>query len=324
MNYEGIICDGCGNEMHDGEDIVVCPECGTPQHRECYKAENCCVNERLHSKGFEWIPPEQPEPDVEKVQTDTEKTQENQNTQAPFGGNTAPFMSFGAENAEQIFMRGVLYDPNDEFDGIKVREAASFVQQSSKYYIRKFMNARNKKTKIGWNWAAFFFNPFWFFYRKLYKVGVIMLFLSIAVSSFISFNQDRMFDKYPEVYTAFTDFEQQFEEAQQLGNSNSDNLRKALMNVAQVSQKNGNVLIKNAFITIGLTLAQSIAAALMADYLYKKKLSKTVELSRKCSEPKMKAFTLIQNGGVSVLGTLIALAASSFLPTIVYSIAELF
>ncbi|MGN1348511.1 MAG: RING finger protein, partial [Acutalibacteraceae bacterium] len=34
MNYNNEICNGCGRKFSEGDDIVTCPECGTPQHRE--------------------------------------------------------------------------------------------------------------------------------------------------------------------------------------------------------------------------------------------------------------------------------------------------
>ena len=36
------------------DDIVVCPECGTPYHRDCYKKEGRCINDELHSKHMSW------------------------------------------------------------------------------------------------------------------------------------------------------------------------------------------------------------------------------------------------------------------------------
>ena len=34
--------------------------------------------------------------------------------------------------------------------------------------------------KVTWNWGAFFFMPYWFFFRKMYKLGAIFLALTIA------------------------------------------------------------------------------------------------------------------------------------------------
>ena len=54
MRYNGNICDGCNEPLLENEDIVVCPECATPQHRHCYDKENKCVNSHLHGTDFTW------------------------------------------------------------------------------------------------------------------------------------------------------------------------------------------------------------------------------------------------------------------------------
>ena len=54
MRYTGNLCDGCNEPLLSEEDVVVCPECGTPQHRQCYDKNNQCVNAHLHGEGFTW------------------------------------------------------------------------------------------------------------------------------------------------------------------------------------------------------------------------------------------------------------------------------
>ncbi len=34
--FEGYICPVCMKKFTETDDIAVCPECGTPHHRECY------------------------------------------------------------------------------------------------------------------------------------------------------------------------------------------------------------------------------------------------------------------------------------------------
>lgn len=53
-NYTGTKCISCGELFKDGDDVVVCPECGTPYHRECYLREGKCINEALHASGQSW------------------------------------------------------------------------------------------------------------------------------------------------------------------------------------------------------------------------------------------------------------------------------
>ena len=64
MDYRGQHCPICGKEFCDGDDIVVCPECGTPYHRECYKTAGHCVNEERHGESFEWKPETAPQATV--------------------------------------------------------------------------------------------------------------------------------------------------------------------------------------------------------------------------------------------------------------------
>lgn len=52
--YDHTKCDGCGKDFAPGDDIVVCPVCGTPQHRECWNQNHACVNAQKHAEGFVW------------------------------------------------------------------------------------------------------------------------------------------------------------------------------------------------------------------------------------------------------------------------------
>ena len=57
MKYTGISCAACGKPFTAEDDIVVCPECGTPYHRACYKELGHCVYEQRHAEGYVWQPP---------------------------------------------------------------------------------------------------------------------------------------------------------------------------------------------------------------------------------------------------------------------------
>lgn len=69
-NYSGSKCISCGEIFTDSDDVVVCPECGTPYHRECYFKEGKCINVQLHETGTSWN-------DLEQAQ----KTDENNDSQ---------------------------------------------------------------------------------------------------------------------------------------------------------------------------------------------------------------------------------------------------
>ena len=51
MKLSGIPCVACGKKFTPEDDIVVCPECGAPYHRACYKELGHCVHADRHAEG---------------------------------------------------------------------------------------------------------------------------------------------------------------------------------------------------------------------------------------------------------------------------------
>ncbi|HJD23219.1 MAG TPA: DUF2628 domain-containing protein [Firmicutes bacterium] len=58
--YEGYICPVCGKKFQESDDIVACPECGAPHHRECWKQEGHCHFAADHGTPRQWRRPEEP------------------------------------------------------------------------------------------------------------------------------------------------------------------------------------------------------------------------------------------------------------------------
>lgn len=56
--YEGYICPVCGEKFKETDDIVACPECGAPHHRECWKKEGHCHFQDTHGTSRQWKRPE--------------------------------------------------------------------------------------------------------------------------------------------------------------------------------------------------------------------------------------------------------------------------
>lgn len=56
FNYKNQTCPVCGETFKENDDIVVCPDCGTPYHRRCWAKNGGCVNADKHGTGFEWKP----------------------------------------------------------------------------------------------------------------------------------------------------------------------------------------------------------------------------------------------------------------------------
>ncbi|MBQ6413195.1 MAG: hypothetical protein IJI19_06945, partial [Ruminococcus sp.] len=54
MDYIGNKCPVCQNYFQAEDDVVVCPQCGTPHQRECYEQTGPCANEPVHAQGYEY------------------------------------------------------------------------------------------------------------------------------------------------------------------------------------------------------------------------------------------------------------------------------
>ncbi|MCH5190702.1 MAG: DUF2628 domain-containing protein [Oscillospiraceae bacterium] len=187
FRYTNQKCPVCGETFKGDDDIVVCPMCGTPHHRDCYKKNGECKNTDRHNEGFFWEPEgiEQSEQPFSPFENKAEQQSRTENPE-PFrpqtensGNNTGnPF--FGGQAVQDPFS---LF-PKEIDNEVSTEEAASFVRVNAFKYLRNFFYAKsNRKT---WNWAAFFFAPYWFFYRKMYKLGVIFMSLLIVVVAICS------------------------------------------------------------------------------------------------------------------------------------------
>ena len=61
MEFTEYKCPVCDKQFKKGDDIVVCPECGTPHHRECYEKEGHCHFADKHGADFSFEKEQQEE-----------------------------------------------------------------------------------------------------------------------------------------------------------------------------------------------------------------------------------------------------------------------
>ncbi|MGN1419656.1 MAG: RING finger protein [Acutalibacteraceae bacterium] len=215
MNFENITCEGCGRKLEKNDDIVVCPICGTPQHRECYEKNSRCVNADKHEAGFEWHAPERSGSDENltlvcpvcseknnpknkncrrcgavlsenNVQNaDLNRKDPGAFSNAPMGFESTddiPQLSEVIESRVRTLAPGITPEQRQErLCGHEIGTTVSFIGNNAAAYVGKFRKKErlNKKT---FNWAAFFFTPFWFFWRRMYKSGAVYLAISVLIS----------------------------------------------------------------------------------------------------------------------------------------------
>lgn len=313
MNYTGKLCDGCRQPLENGDDIVVCPICGTPQHRSCYEKNNKCVNEYLHSTGFTWTDPEEEQRNKEEELKARQNVQEAQSSDQPVFASPTP------QNMESVFLRGVLYDPKDDVGGATVGEAADFIQNSAPRYIRKYMKQKKKGRKLSWNWAAFFFSPYWFFYRKLYKAGAFFLALSVALSLATVSLTEKVYGFYEKMVTVQEELNELVKGKEDLNDEDTQKFDKLYAESAKLAK---SVIPSLAIILLIQKVIPNTIAALLADFLLKKRMLRVISFSRGASsEPDAVKYTIMRNGGVSVLMPIIAIMIDNYLPSLLLSIA---
>ena len=313
MNYTGKLCDGCRQPLENGDDIVVCPICGTPQHRSCYEKNNKCVNEYLHSTGFTWADPEEEQRNKEEELKARQNVQEAQSSDQPVFASPTP------QNMESVFLRGVLYDPKDDVGGATVGEAADFIQNSAPRYIRKYMKQKKKGRKLSWNWAAFFFSPYWFFYRKLYKAGAFFLALSVALSLATVSLTEKVYGFYEKMVTVQEELNELVKGKEDLNDEDTQKFDKLYAESAKLAKA---VIPSLAIILLIQKVIPNTLAAILADFLLKKRMLRVISFSRGASsEPGAVKYTIMRNGGVSVLMPIIAIMIDNYLPSLLLSIA---
>ncbi len=188
FRYVGQKCPICNNEFNGNDDIVVCPLCGTPHHRECYKKNGECGNFDMHNDGFRWMPEStQTQSSAEQPVNDAPQDNPPFTQPIPPTYSGTPYSSTQASSTVFFSNQPNPFSlfPDEIADGVKTEEAAEFVQASSHKYVQNFFYVKsNKKT---FNWAAFLFAPYWFFYRKMHKLGAIFLALFLSISLLSTF-----------------------------------------------------------------------------------------------------------------------------------------
>ncbi len=192
MNTENkhLSCGVCHAYLFDDDDVVYCPVCGAPHHRDCYKSIGHCAFEDAHGTENEYKKPtfvDERKNEEKKESTLTiceicgaEYPAENSNCPKCSAPN---FKSVSGGFAEFDFLGGIPAG-TDLGGGVKAEEARRFVFTNTRRYIPRFAEIKLGK-KAGWNWFSFLFPCAWFLSRKMYKAGIITGILYICFSMFM-------------------------------------------------------------------------------------------------------------------------------------------
>lgn len=308
--YTGFECIACGEKFTDDDDVVVCPECGTPYHRECYVKNGKCINEELHKSGESW------ECSSSGNSSENIETDEKSNTRCPRCGfentpdklfcekcgmplitpdNPVPFNDGSQNNGQQDmqdnfanpgfegtpFEGQAVYNQDSVVGGIRLGDYARYIGSNSLSFLAKFIKFDKFGGKLSLNLCAFLFPHLYFFYRKMNKWGVLFM----VIYSLLMI---------PAMVVLF-----------------SAGYAGVKMNFAfDVGSK---LITGLASLSIDLRFGIQVLAGIFANYIYYKKANKDIKsvyTALGTEDPDTTKDTIINKGGISWIGVIVGFTAS--------------
>ncbi len=294
FNEQKIMCPVCQAYLFNEDDVVYCPICGAPHHRECYNSLGKCALEHLHGTDKQYERKKVAEPTVKeetyKVCPHCTKKIDKDSRVCPYCGRpniTGMYINFDT-------LGGVQKD-TDIGNSVTADDAKSFVAVNTQRYIPKFLSFKEGK-KISWNWLAFIFPEGWFFSRKLYKSGALVITVLVALQMLL-FPLTAVLNQ--NVFTSY------------------DEMTVFLMNYISNSMSSGELLpITLALIASLGTVVVRIIAALFGDKIYYANVLERVKLQAKSDLDREDYIR--KYGGVNFFTFLLGIIIVNNLPNIIF------
>ena len=306
LNIKGCSCARCKAYLFEEDDVVYCPECGAPHHRECYNALNHCALEELHGTPEEYSRERKEEKFAEQKQTE-KATEKEKNTavktckicsaEYPYDKDRCP--NCGTPDMSNIsgfvpfdLLGGV---PKDYVldENVTANDAKLFVASNTHRYIPKFA-LLNKSKKASWNWMAFLFPCPWMLSRKMFKSGIIVGLLTVITTLF----------SYPLQLATYN-----------LGLNTATSYFELINQLSDALPQIKTSIIIFSLLGSLFELTLRIVVAVFGDYIYKKHSLETIKNIKANGEDI--GFEYRKRGGVNIfyffLATLVLQYLSSFI-----------
>lgn len=186
MNFIGKVCPFCKNEFKETDNIVICSNCETPHHKECWIENKGCTTPECTGTIKEFNNKTQNE-NKEQVQNNDDsvvyctycgKRNNNSDRFCPccgniMRGNLNNGMYFRSNPYTQKYQGNYQY--NYSYQTANYPELMLIIQSNGPYYAEKFSKLKSGSSSVTWNWCSFLFSFYWAFYRKMYGIGWAMI-----------------------------------------------------------------------------------------------------------------------------------------------------
>ena len=176
--YTDAKCIICNQKFKDDDDIVVCPDCGTPYHRDCWSTQGRCINTSLHAVGGTWTGVMQ----EQRLQNGGKICPHCQFVNRPDAARCESCNGMLEENtvkAEPANFSFELDDPccghspEEPIEEERLGDVAHFVKTNTNYYIPLFRRFRDSGRKASLNFTCILFPNLYFAYRKMWFMAVL-------------------------------------------------------------------------------------------------------------------------------------------------------
>ena len=281
------------------EEGVLCPVCGhknAPNAPECAHCGQPFTAEALHKPA--------PTPQRE---ISTSQLVDNLFFDAPRGETELQLDDNERDQVEFVLSQRMLQatpgmteeQTQERLCGHPLRQVMTFISSHALTFVNKFRRLESGKA-FTWNWAAFFLTPYWFFYRKLYKPGIVILTVRICLSLAI----------YTPV-TKVSELMMTLSEAARDGSLTESMYASVLEQISAYAP----VMI----VSMGVLLLLAVLSGLLADRLYHRYIQQT--LDRLKTEESRDAFLVnfLRKSAVSPIFAALSYAAVSIIPNLVMS-----
>ena len=181
QEYQKQPCIVCEKPFTDSDDIVTCPECGTPYHRACWQQEGHCINLKLHQSGESWMAQRKRELDAEKAAErraeEAEQAAARERGEGPQTFNGGIYDGIRLDSDDPCL--GM--DPEEKLESATIRETAEFIGTNRFYYLPMFRLMKRTGKKISFNFLSLLFPHIYFANRKMWGLALTSLIVRVLL-----------------------------------------------------------------------------------------------------------------------------------------------